>query len=49
MIIFYIGVGGTLIFTGIFPELSGSARNILGAVLIAFAAYRCFFLYKKMS
>ncbi|MBX7109725.1 MAG: hypothetical protein K1X61_13820 [Chitinophagales bacterium] len=49
MIIFYIGVGGSLLFTGYFPELDGMARSILGGVLIAFAGYRCFFLYKKLT
>ncbi|MBK6483848.1 MAG: hypothetical protein IPG01_12130 [Chitinophagaceae bacterium] len=48
MIIFYIGVGGSLIFTDLFPELTGTARNVLGAVLIGFAVYRCYFLFKQM-
>jgi hypothetical protein len=47
MIIFYIGVGGSLIFTDLFPELTGTARNVLGAVLIGFAVYRCYFLFKQ--
>jgi hypothetical protein len=49
MIIFYLGVGGSLIFTHYFPELDGMARIMVGAVLIAFAVYRSFFLYKKLT
>ncbi|MBK9732678.1 MAG: hypothetical protein IPO83_15595 [Chitinophagaceae bacterium] len=49
MIIFYMGVGGSLIFSDVFPDFSGTARNILGAVLIVFSLYRCILLYKKMN
>jgi len=47
MVIFYFGVGGILVFSPFFPSVSGSARNILGYLLMAFAVYRCFHIYNN--